>query len=258
MTFRPCVVIPVFNHDAGFSAVVARIVPLGLPVIAVNDGSAPAASAAIHRLAAANSGIDVVDHPRNMGKGAAVLTGLRAARQAGYSHAVQIDADGQHDPGDIPRFLAAAQEHPGAVVLGCPRYDASVPKGRLIARYLTHVWIWIETLSFTIRDSMCGFRVYPLAAVLQVADGVSLGRRMDFDPEILVRLHWAGVPMVTLPTRVIYPEGGVSHFRIWHDNWLITRMHTRLFFGMLRRLPGLLARSCRTAPELPVGDGHRQ
>jgi hypothetical protein len=111
-----------------------------------------------------------------------------------------------------------------------------VPKSRLFARYITHVWVWIETLSFTIRDSMCGFRVYPLAPVIQLADRVRLGRRMDFDPEILVRLHWDGHRIISQPTKVAYPVCGQSHFRLWRDNCLISWMHTRLVFGMLWRV----------------------
>jgi hypothetical protein len=89
---------------------------------------------------------------------------------------------------------------------------------------------------------MCGFRVYPLPAVVSLIDSARLGRRMDFDPEVLVRLHWRGVPIVNRPTRVTYPSDGVSHFRLWRDNALISAMHARLFLGMLLRLPWLLWR----------------
>ena len=93
---------------------------------------------------------------------------------------------------------------------------------------------------------MCGFRVYPLAPVVQLIDQVRLGERMDFDTEILVRLYWRQVPMRWYPVRVIYPAGGLSNFRLWQDNWLISKMHTRLFFGMLLRLPVLLWRKVRS------------
>ena len=116
-----------------------------------------------------------------------------------------------------------------------------MPKGRLYGRYLTHVWVWINTLSLAIKDSMCGFRVYPLVRTL-AAIVPSIGKRMDFDPEIAVRLVWAGTQVVNLPTRVTYPADGVSHFDVWRDNLRISAMHTRLFFGMLWRLPGLLWR----------------
>lgn len=93
---------------------------------------------------------------------------------------------------------------------------------------------------------MCGFRVYPLSATVALIDATSIGRRMDFDVEILVRLHWRGIGIVNQPTRVSYPTDGVSHFRVWLDNVLISRMHAKLFLGMLLRLPALLWRKART------------
>lgn len=128
-----------------------------------------------------------------------------------------------------------------------PEYDESVPKGRLYGRYLTHLWVWINTLSFAIRDSMCGFRIYPLAPVLALMAQEPIGRRMDFDVEIIVRLFWRGVAVINLPTRVTYPSDGVSHFDVWRDNVRISRMHARLFFGTSRRLPRWLLRG-RTVP----------
>jgi len=242
MTIRPCIVVPVYDHGAGAVALLERLAPLGLPVVLVNDGSAPDCTALLRAVAARYDGALLLEHGENRGKGSAVLTGLRAAWVRGFSHALQIDADGQHDAADAPRFLALAASHPEALIIGRPVFDRSVPRGRLLARYLTHVWVWIETLSLAIPDSMCGFRIYPLKSVIAIADRVGLGRRMDFDPEIAVRLYWEGVPVLPLATRVIYPEGGRSHFRIWQDNWLISCMHTRLFFGMLRRAPRLLLR----------------
>jgi hypothetical protein len=159
---------------------------------------------------------------------------------------LQVDADGQHEIGDIPRFLAQSAAHPDAVISGCPIYDRSVPALRLYARYLTHVWVWINTLSLDIRDSMCGFRVYPLAPVIALIKRRRVGQRMNFDTEVIVRLFWAGVPVQNLATRVSYPLDGVSHFRAFRDNVLITRMHVSLFFGMLPRIPSLLGRKWRT------------
>jgi hypothetical protein len=120
-----------------------------------------------------------------------------------------------------------------------------VPKGRLYGRYLTHIWVWINSLSLSIPDSMCGFRVYPLAPTLELIDSVAIGRRMDFDSEILVRLSWLNQPMQWLPIRVRYPADGLSHFRLLHDNALISLMHAKLFFGMLLRAPLILWRRWR-------------
>ena len=235
-------VIPVYNHGTAVGAVVRAIRSHGLPVLLVDDGSEPACAAVLDALSAADTAVHLERLPLNQGKGGAVMAGLRAARARGWSHALQIDADGQHDTADIPRFAAAAAAHPDHFVCGCPVYDASVPKARLYGRYATHVWVWINTLSLAIRDSMCGFRVYPLAAVVPLIDAVRIGRRMDFDVEVAVRLFWRGVPVLNQPTRVSYPSDGVSHFRALQDNLLISWMHTRLFFGMLARLPLLLWR----------------
>ena len=233
-------VIPVYNHGEAVGAVVYAIRAHGLPVLLVDDGSDAACAAVLDGLVAP----DVYLHRLavNQGKGGAVMAGLRAAQALGWTHALQIDADGQHDVADIPRFAAAAADHPGHFICGCPIYDESVPKARLYGRYATHIWVWINTLSMAIRDSMCGFRVYPLGAVLPLIDSVSIGRRMDFDTEVAVRLYWRGVPVINQATRVRYPADGVSHFHALQDNLLISWMHARLFFGMLLRLPLLLWR----------------
>jgi len=244
--FNACVVIPVYNHEHAIGKVLAQVLEYRMPCILVDDGSSPACAAELDRLAALHPGRVVLErHTVNQGKGGAVLTGFARAAREGYSHVLQVDADGQHAVADIPRFLDAARARPQAVVAGCPVYDESVPALRLYARYLTHVWVWINTLSLAIRDSMCGFRVYPVAPVLALARRRRLGLRMNFDIEILVRLYWDGVEVVNLPTKVGYPEDGVSHFQAWTDNVLITRMHVALFFGMLPRIPSLLVRRWR-------------
>jgi len=236
-------VIPCYNHPDTIGFMVDAVRKLGLQVVVVDDGSDAVCARAVDELAALQGAArGLVRLVQNQGKGGAMMAGLRQAQALGYTHALQIDADGQHDVADIPKFLAASSQRPQAVVCGEPVYDASVPKGRLYGRYATHIWVWINTLSLDIRDSMCGFRVYPLAPVVQLIDQVKLGRRMDFDPELLVRLHWRGIPLVSLPTRVSYPMDGISHFKLLLDNVLISHMHARLLLGMLLRLPLLLWR----------------
>lgn len=242
MTFRPCIVVPVFNHGDEAERLIARLSIIDVTVVVIDDGSTAECRAKLDALAERHPRLHVLHHSANRGKGAAVLTALYHARSLGFSHALQIDADGQHDAGDIPGFLRAAAEHPGAVIAGRPLFDASAPRSRRYARHISNVWVWIETLSFAIPDSLCGFRLYPVATVLALAESVRLGLRMDFDPEVLVRLSWKAVPIVWLPTRVVYPEGGRSNFRLWRDNWLITKMHTRLVIELTWRLPRLLAR----------------
>lgn len=246
--FKPCVLIPVYNHEHAVGAVVDAVLAHGLPCILVDDGSSAACAQVLDALqAAAPTQIALVRHAGNRGKGAAVLSGFRQAAQMAYTHLLQIDADGQHSVADIPQFMAQAERRPQAVIAGYPIYDESVPALRLYARYLTHVWVWINTLSFAIRDSMCGFRAYPVAPVMSLIARQHIGQRMNFDTDIVVRLYWDGLDIVNLATRVGYPADGVSHFRVWRDNVLITLMHTCLFFGMLWRAPRLLARNWREA-----------
>lgn len=243
---KACIVIPYYNHEAAIATTVSGLRPHGVPCWIVDDGSDASAAAELDRVAATEGGWVQVIHCRpNRGKGAAVIAGFRAAAEAGFTHALQVDADGQHDTADVPRILALAERNPGTVVSGVAVYDASVPKGRLYGRYVTHFWVWVNTLSFSIRDSMCGFRVYPLADTLRVWDANRIGSRMEFDTEVLVRLYWQGLKVINLPTRVTYPSDGVSHFRMWQDNVRISWMHTRLFFGMLLRMPQLLRRRRR-------------
>ncbi|MCO4165453.1 glycosyltransferase [Citrobacter youngae] len=246
LTFSPCVLIPCYNHGAMMSGVLDRLQPFNLPCIVVDDGSDKTTQDELARLAAEYSNLTLIRLPINAGKGAAVISGIQAAADAGFSHAVQVDADGQHAIEDIPRLLALAKEHPAALISGQPIYDDSVPRSRLYGRWVTHIWVWIETLSLQLKDSMCGFRVYPVTPTLQLAQRVTLGKRMDFDTEVMVRLYWQGNPSYFIPTRVIYPQDGLSHFDALKDNLRISLMHTRLFFGMLPRIPSLLFRRSST------------
>jgi glycosyltransferase involved in cell wall biosynthesis len=239
--FALCIVIPVYNHEGAIGAVVERVRSHGAPIFLVDDGSDPACAAELQRLSA-QPNVKLLKHAVNRGKGAAVCTGMRAASGEGFTHALQVDADGQHTLEDIGRFIDEARAHPAAVICGRPVFDASIPKVRYYGRYLTHGMVWLETLSFEIPDALCGFRIYPLGAVNALLAKRGVGERMDFDAEILVRLHWRDVPMRWIDTRVSYPLDGVSHFRLFFDNVLMTSLHVRLVVGMLMRLPLLLWR----------------
>ena len=239
-----CAVIPVYNHEHAIGAVVEKVIAQGLPVILIDDGSSDACARELDRLSQGPS-VTLERHPKNRGKGAAVVTGMRAARERGFTHALQIDADGQHALADIPRFLAEADMYPRHVICGRPVFDESIPKARYYGRYLTHGMVWFETLSLEIRDSMCGFRLYPLALVTRLLEPGRLGTRMDFDTEILVRLYWRDIHTRWIDTRVTYPADGVSHFRMLRDNLRMISLHIRLSLGMILRLPILLARKIR-------------
>ncbi|MBU2892002.1 glycosyltransferase family 2 protein [Colwellia sp. D2M02] len=240
-----CFIIPNYNHIHKFSSFINKLIQYKLPIIVINDGSDTNTELALRTLATEQPSITLLHHQRNLGKGAAVQTGLSYAYQQGFSHALQVDADGQHDLNDIDTFINLSKASPLTLISGTPMYDESIPKHRYFARYITHVWVYIETLSLQVKDSMCGFRVYPLAAYNILSDKVALGNRMDFDTEVLVRLYWQNCPITFVPTKVIYPEDGSSHFRPLEDNIRISWMHTRLFFGMLIRSPALLYKNIK-------------
>lgn len=244
MNFRPCLVVPAYNPGPALDRTLEALLATGLPVFLQDDGSDGATQARLARLQA-HPHLRLARWEENQGKGRAVCALLRRAHEAGFTHALQIDADGQHDPEAIPRFLALGEAHPDAVIAGVPCYDRSVPPARRYGRFVTHAWVWLETLSTAIGDSLCGFRLYPLAPTVALLDRVRLPARMDFDTAIIVRLHWEGLPVLNAPVRVTYPEDGVSHFRLFRDNLRLARLHTGLVCGMLLRLPRLLARKFR-------------
>ncbi len=244
MTMKVAIVIPCFNHAKPLARVLHALEALELPIILVDDGSKRDEALLIDKTLEAlpKEKVTLVRRPFNGGKGAAVIDGALYAQKAGFTHILQIDADGQHDIGDAKKLLELSKDNPEALISGFPLYDKTVPKGRLVGRYITHFWVWLETLSSTIVDSMCGFRVYPLDPLIRVVKEAHPGRHMDFDPEILVRLYWDGVPMKFFATRVIYPKDGTSNFDALKDNWRISKMHARLFFSSLRLWPKLLKR----------------
>lgn len=250
---RLCAVIPSRNHWQAMPGLVAALQGQGIPVLVIDDGSDAQPARALAALADGEA-VTVERLVPNRGKGAAMRHGFRQALKRGFTHALQLDADGQHDVSALPALRAAAEAQPHALVTGIPIYDETIPRGRAIGRWITHVWVWVETLSLHVRDSMCGFRIYPLATVAELLDsGETVGDRMDFDTEILVRMAWRGAPVLQLPVRVTYPPGNTSNFRMWADNVRISAMHTRLVFGMLARLPTVLRRR-RTIAGRAVGE----
>lgn len=238
-SFRPCLVVPVFNPGPALTRTVEGLLSTGYPVLLQDDGSDAPTQAALSDLKRVHPELDLGRWEVNQGKGAAVVALLRRAAAMGFTHALQVDADGQHGLEAVPRFLALGSAHPAAVIAGVPRYEGTVPAARRYGRLFTHAWVHFETLSFAIGDSLCGFRLYPLRPVMRLLERGPLPARMDFDTAAIVRLAWEGVPIVNAPVTVIYPEDGISHFRMVKDNLRLTRLHTGL---VLRMIPGLLRR----------------
>ncbi|HQO29107.1 MAG TPA: glycosyltransferase family 2 protein [Accumulibacter sp.] len=239
------VLIPSYNPGPQVIETVRAARAQWTPVWVIVDGSRDGSEAQLLALAATDDGLRVIVLPENQGKGAAVLAGISAAQENGFTHALTMDSDGQHPAALIPAFMADSQATPQAMILGKPVFAADAPALRVNGRKVSNAWANLETLWMGIGDSLYGFRVYPIAPLRRIMQGNRWMRRFDFDPEAVVRLCWAGVTPLNRDAPVRYlraDEGGVSHFRYLRDNVLLTWMHTRLFLGFLLRLPWLIWR----------------
>ena len=234
---KPTLLIPIYEHKDEIGAVVDSLGPAGLPCLIVNDGSGAETRAVLEQLAAQNPWVRLHHRAQNGGRGAALKTGYRIAFEHGYSHALQLDADGQHDAADVPAFVAAMADDPHALVLGAPRFDASAPKSRLYGRQLSRWMVWLATRSVAVDDPLCGFRGIPLGPTVALLDAIPTGDHMEFDPQLIIQLCWAGVEVRNIPTRVVYRSGGLSHFDALWDNVRLSGMYARALGGMLWRLP---------------------
>ncbi len=246
-SFNPCVLIPTYDNPATIRGVVEHARRYLPHVLVVDDGSHAEARDVCRGLE--HEGLcTLVRHEVNQGKGAAVKTGFRLAQELGFTHAVQVDGDGQHALDRIPAFVALARDNPEALVLGHPVYDDTLHKGRYAARLVTRFWNYIEVLGPSIGDSMCGFRVYPIEAAL-AAD--TRGDRMNFDIEIPVRMVWNGIRIINEKVPVRYltaEEGGISHYQTFWDTAQISWTHTKLVCeGLLLVLSWPLRRLFRRA-----------
>ncbi len=251
------VVIPSYNPGAKVFETVQAARAQWSPVWVVVDGSTDGSVDGLLELAARDRDLKVLVLAANRGKGFAVLHGVEAARAAGYTHALTMDSDGQHPAELIGAFMAASADHPDAMVLGRPVFDASAPLLRVRGRRISNWWTNLETLGVGIDDSLYGFRVYPIAALVDVMRRQRWMRRFDFDTEAVVRLAWRGVKPINIAAPVKYltaAEGGVSHFRYGRDNVLLAWMHLRLMLGFVLRLPLLMARRLTGKP--PFAGGH--
>lgn len=245
------VLIPSYDTGPKVYETVAAARAVWNPVWVVVDGSRDGTVEGLQAMAAQDPGLRVLLQPENRGKGAAVLLGLLQAQAQGFTQALTMDADGQHPAALIPAFMQAAAARPDAMILGRPVFDASAPLLRVRGRKVSNAWTNLETLGAGVADSLYGFRVYPVAALVAVMSRQPWMRRFDFDTEAVVRLAWRGVKPINLDAPVKYltaEEGGVSHFRYGRDNVLLTWMHTRLVIEFVLRLPWLVWRRLLRRP----------
>ena len=242
--------IPSYNTGTIVVDVIKTALQYWQPVLVVVDGSDDGSAELLEKLAQSEANLNVLKHLENQGKGSAVYTGIKVAEEQGYTHVLTMDADGQHPANLINKMMELSIEHPKAMILGKPIFDESAPASRVYGRKISNFWANLETLWAGIRDSLFGFRVYPIKALLEVMDETRFARSFDFDPEVVVRLVWKDVPIINTAVPVRYlsaEEGGVSQFRYLRDNCLLTAMHIRLFFGFLIRIPVLLWRVLNAA-----------
>jgi len=245
------VVIPSYNTGPRLMETAAAAHAAWPVVWVVADGSTDGSAEALRGIA--DPGFRLIERPANGGKGAALRDAMEAAAREGFTHVLAMDADGQHPADRIPDFMAASAARPEAMILGCPVFGPEAPLLRVRGRRVSNWWAGLETLWSTpggeaIGDSLFGFRVYPIAPLLEIMRRTPWMRRYDFDAEAAVRLAWRGVPAINIPAAVRYlgpAEGGTSHFRYGRDNLLLTGMHTRLMIGFLLRLPALILRRGR-------------
>jgi len=235
--------IPVYRHGKTACSLAERLAVSSLPIIIVDDGNDAETKALLAECAAKTPGVTLVNLEKNSGKGIAIIKGFNKAAELGLTHVLQIDADGQHDEGKIDFFLEESAKHPDMIICGYPEFDETAPKSRVKGRKISNFWADVVTLSTELKDVLCGFRVYPVDATLRITKCHFIDKRMGFDPEILVRLYWNKVFPVFHTIKVNYPVGGVSNFRVVRDNIRISFMFSRLFLGMILRLPPLIARN---------------
>jgi len=235
-----CLLIPHYNHHHQLIRFLPKLINTGLACVIVDDGSSEESIQLLQNALANHPTTHLFLQRRNRGKGGAVKAGFYHARSLGFTHAIQIDADGQHNLDDLPEFIRFSQENPQAIICGKPVFDKSVPKARLYGRKVTDFWVALETLSFKIKDGLCGFRIYPLTETEKILDHYFLSSRMDFDTEFLVKAVWLKIQLIFVKTNVIYPENNISHFNYLRDNLQLIKLHARLILGMLIRFPMLL------------------
>jgi glycosyltransferase involved in cell wall biosynthesis len=235
-------VIPVYRHGKTVGALLEKLSPQGFPIILVDDGNEDEDRSLLVEAAAAWPFVALVRLEKNRGKGGAIRAGIEKAREMGLTHVLQVDADGQHDISRACFFLEQSRLHRLAAICSYPEYDDSVPPSRKNGRKVANTWAHILTLSDAIIDALCGFRVYPVEALWNIMHGHYIDPRMGFDAEAIIRLYWKRVPLLFFPVRVTYPPEGISNFRLVRDNARLSLTFTRLFFGMLIRLPVLIGR----------------
>ena len=229
---RVWIVVPVFNNKDTVKSVVAECCSIMKHVLVVDDGSTDADMASLL------AGLDVVllKHERNLGKGEAILTASRYVEEQGGCFMITIDADGQHYPRDIEKFLPVLSEDRPGIIIGSRNFNTEqVPASSRFGRSFANFWLKVEA-GVTIDDCQSGFRAYPVHYLNQLE---FKGSRYDFEAEVLAKAAWAGLSLSTVPIEVKYPkrEERISHFKPFLDNLRLSLIHSMLVGRRLLPLP---------------------
>jgi glycosyltransferase involved in cell wall biosynthesis len=204
------VVVPCFNEARAIARVVAAVRRQLPSVWVVSDGSTDQ-TAALARAA----GAEVLEHPRNLGKGAALRTGLTQAQQRGFTWAVMMDGDGQHEAGDLPLFLSCAEEGGAELVVGNRMEDMRrMPHLRRFANRFSS-WLVSRLAGQNLPDSQCGYRLVNLRAWEAVCPK---SNGYEIEAEMLLAFARAGRKIAFVPITTIYAEEQ-SKFHPVADTW---------------------------------------
>ena len=243
-------VIPVYRHGSTLEAVVKSLLSYDFPIIVVDDGNDEENRAYISEVANKYPLVTVVTRKKNGGKGCAMIDGIRKAYEMGLTHILQLDSDGQHDSGKADRFFELSKQNPEAIICGCPEYDENAPKSRVNGRKFANGWIHIVTLSCEIKDAMIGFRIYPVEPVIKMLKHtLYIDGRMGFDIEILVKMFWRGVRIISEPVKVFYPADGISNYHYFRDTARLSSVYARLCIGLIFHAPILICRKIKRHKE---------
>jgi len=225
-------VIPTYNNRSSLAGIVNKALQMSYPVLVVNDGGSDGSVESLPE----HAGLHITGYTPNRGKGAAISEAARWAIEAGFTHMITMDADGQHDPADAAKLVKAVQDNPQSIVLGHRMFNKQdVPLSSRFGRKFSNFWVWIST-GLWLQDTQCGYRSYPVALFKKLKFA---GRRYNFEVEALVKGIWVGLDVVHVDVTVKYDEEikKASHFRPIVDNFYISVTFTILVLRNFFPLP---------------------
>jgi len=250
MDYKKAILIPVYRHGKACEQVVDNLESFckenQVKIILVDDGNGEETKIHLKNIIEKHGDfVELIANEKNMGKGVAFRNGMMRAEELGFTHVLQLDADGQHDSSRCSFFFEKSMQSPEKMICGYPEFDETAPGHRKGGHRFANTWCAIVTWSGGIVDSLCGFRIYPVKATCDFLRKGHIDSRMGFDIDILIKLIWRGVKYEFYPVKVTYPMDGISNFHPFRDNVRISWVFTKFFCGMIIRSPILLWRKIR-------------